>query len=281
MEFQPIKAYRSFGGVQGFYSHESNVCGGTMNFAVYRPPQAKDGPCPVVYFLSGLTCTADNFVTKAGAQRVASELGVFVVCPDTSPRGAGYEGEDDDWDFGTGAGFYVDATEEPWSARYRMFSYVTEELPGLIDRSFPTQGPEARSIFGHSMGGHGALVAALRSPTKWKSVSALAPISAPMRCPWGEKAFLGYLGDDRESWRPYDATELLMHQTFPGTILVDEGEDDDFLESQLKPQLLEAAAKEAGQAIELRRHRGYDHSYYFIASFVEDHLRHHGAALLG
>jgi len=279
MDFTPTKAYRSFGGVQGFYTHESAACGGTMTFAVYRPPQAKDGPRPVVFFLSGLTCTPENFVTKAGAQRLASELGVFIVCPDTSPRGAGYKGEDDNWDFGTGAGFYVDATEEPWSARYNMFTYVTEELPALIHGSFPTRGPEAQSIFGHSMGGHGAMVAALRDPNKWRSVSALSPVCAPMRCPWGERAFHGYLGDDIESWRPYDTTELLMHGTVPGSILVDQGEDDDFLASQLKPQLLEEACKAAGQDLELRRHRGYDHSYYFIASFVEDHIRHHAAAL--
>lgn len=250
-----------------------------MQFAVFRPPQATEGPRPVIYFLSGLTCSPENFVTKAGAQRVAAELGVFVVCPDTSPRKTGFDGEDASWDFGSGAGFYVDATEEPWSARYQMFTYVTEELPALIDRSFPTRGAEARSIFGHSMGGHGALVAALRSPTKWRSVSALSPISAPMRCAWGERAFHGYLGDDRESWRPYDATELLMHQTFPGTILVDQGTDDDFLKDQLRPQLLEAACSEAGQALELRRQSGYDHSYYFVATFTEDHIRHHAKAL--
>ncbi len=278
MSYEPLKAYRSFGGVQGLYRHQSEACGGPMEFAVFRPPQAADGPRPVLYFLSGLTCTSQNFVTKAGAQRLAAKLGLFVVCPDTSPRGAGYEGEDDSWDFGTGAGFYVDATEDPWAARYNMWTYVTKELPALINKSFPTQA-DAWSIFGHSMGGHGALVAALREPTRWRSVSAFSPICAPMRCAWGEKAFGGYLGDDRESWRPYDASELLIHQTFPGTILVDQGEDDSFLTEQLRPELFEAACAEAGQALKLTRHRGYDHSYYFIASFIEDHILHHAEAL--
>jgi S-formylglutathione hydrolase len=202
-----------------------------------------------------------------------------VVAPDTSPRGTGIPGEDDDWDFGTGAGFYVDATEAPWSARYRMYSYVRDELPALIDASFPTKGPAHRSVFGHSMGGHGALVLALRDPSAYRSVSALAPIVAPTQVPWGHKAFAGYLGADRERWKDYDACELVRRQTHPSTILVDQGTADTFLTTQLRPELFAAACAEAGQALTLRLQPGYDHSYFFIATFVEDHLRHHAAHL--
>ena len=278
-DLETLEEHASFGGTTGFYSHDSEACGGPMRFAVYQPPQAKEGPVPVVFFLSGLTCTADNFTTKAGAQRVAAELGLLLVMPDTSPRGAGYPGEDEGWDFGTGAGFYVDATEAPWSARYRMYSYVTEELPALVDAAFPTKGPAHRSVFGHSMGGHGALVLGLREPTKWRSISALSPIVAPTQVPWGHKAFGGYLGEDREAWKAYDATELVAKTQHPAPILIDQGTADGFLEEQLRPELFQAACASAGQALELRMQDGYDHSYYFIASFIDDHLRHHAAAL--
>ena len=279
MEYNPLKANHCFGGVQGFYSHESELCG-KMEFAVFQPPQIADGPRPVVYFLSGLTCTAENFVTKAGAQRLAAELGLIVVCPDTSPRGAGFDGEDDSWDFGTGAGFYVDATTEPWSQRYQMYSYVTEELPALIDRNFPTRGPDARSIFGHSMGGHGALVAGLREPSAWQSVSALSPVVAPTEVPWGTKAFSKYLGPDSDSWKIYDACQLVAASKHPRTILIDQGEDDDFLQLQLRPERFAQACQASGQSLELNMRPGYDHSYYFIASFVDNHLRHHARFLL-
>lgn len=279
MSIETLKEHASFGGVQGYYRHVSSVCGGPMELTVFVPPGA--GPFPVVYWLSGLTCTADNFTTKAGAQRVASELGLVVVAPDTSPRGAGIPGEDDEWDFGTGAGFYVDATEPPWSSRYRMLSYVRDELPALIDASFPTRGPSHRSVFGHSMGGHGALVLALRDPDAYRSVSALAPIVAPTQVPWGQKAFAGYLGDDRDAWKRYDATELVRHRQHPSSILIDQGTADAFLASQLRPELFEAACGEVGQALKLRMQPGYDHSYFFVATFVEDHLRHHAAYLAG
>ncbi len=277
--FETLKETRSFGGRQLMLRHESKSCGGPMELSVYLPPAANDEKVPVVYWLSGLTCTAANFTEKAGAQRVAAELGLAIVCPDTSPRGAGYAGEDAGWDFGTGAGFYVDATEAPWSERYRMYSYVTDELPRAIDGAFPTLGEGHRSVFGHSMGGHGALVIGLREPRKWRSVSALAPICAPTKCPWGEKAFGGYLGPDRESWKAYDACELLGRGTHPAKVLVDQGLADPFLDEQLHPHLLEEAAAAAGQDLEVRRREGYDHSYYFIATFVEDHLRHHAAHL--
>jgi S-formylglutathione hydrolase len=274
---ETLKGHRAFGGVQGYYRHESRACGGPMELSVFVPPSK--GPFPVVYWLSGLTCTADNFTSKAGAQRVAAELGLIVVAPDTSPRGAGIPGEDDAWDFGTGAGFYVDATEAPWSARYRMYSYVKDELPALIDAHFPTRGPSARSIFGHSMGGHGALVLALRDPDAYRSVSALAPIVAPSQVPWGQKAFAGYLGSDRSAWSRYDASELVRERQHPRPILIDQGDADPFLERELRPEIFQAACQRAGQALELRMQPGYDHSYFFIATFVEDHLRHHASHL--
>jgi len=268
---------RCFGGTQGVYAHESKECGGRMEFGVFVPPG--QGPFPVVYFLSGLTCTWENFTAKAGVQRVAAELSLMIVAPDTSPRGAGYAGEDESWDFGTGAGFYVDATEAPWSARYRMYSYVTQELPALVDASFATHGPDHRSIFGHSMGGHGALVIGLREPERWRSLSAFSPICAPSQVPWGEKAFGGYLGADRSRWKPYDATELVKTHRHAAPILVDQGTADGFLEEQLRPELFSAACDAAGQRLTLNMREGYDHSYYFISSFVEDHLRHHAKYL--
>jgi S-formylglutathione hydrolase len=249
-----------------------------MRFSVYRPPAAESGPVPVLYYLAGLTCTEETFAIKAGAQRVAAELGLMLVAPDTSPRIPRLPGDAAAWDFGLGAGFYVDATSEPWSRHYRMYSYVTRELPQVVAANFPARAG-AQGIFGHSMGGHGALVCALRNPGSYLSLSAFAPIAAPSRCPWGIKAFSAYLGDDRRSWAEYDACELIARQAFPGRILVDQGTADPFLGEQLLPDALDTAAREAGQDLELRRHPGYDHGYFFIASFVEDHLRHHAAAL--
>jgi len=275
---ETLAEHRCFGGVQGYYRHESRECGSPMRFSVYRPPAAESGSVPVLYYLAGLTCTEETFAIKAGAQRVAAELGLMLVAPDTSPRIPRLPGDDSAWDFGLGAGFYVDATSEPWSRHYRMYSYVTRELPQIVAANFPARAG-AQGIFGHSMGGHGALVCALRDPGSYQSLSAFAPIAAPSRCPWGTKAFSGYLGDDRNAWAEYDASELLARQAFPGRILVDQGTADPFLREQLLPDALEAAASSVGQDFELRRHPGYDHGYFFIASFVEDHLRHHAAAL--
>lgn len=268
---------RCFGGVQGFYAHESAACAGEMRFAVYMPP-AK-GRVPVLYYLAGLTCTEETFVIKAGAQRVASELGIAIVTCDTSPRASRYPGDDAHWDFGLGAGFYLDATEAPWSSSYRMSTYVTSELRAVVEANFPVS--EVRGIFGHSMGGHGALVLALRNPGLYRSVSAFAPIVAPSRVPWGEKAFGNYLGSDRARWAEWDATSLIATGKLPGRLLIDQGTADKFLDRELRPELFEEACRAAGQELELRRHEGYDHSYYFIATFVEDHLRHHARALCG
>lgn len=275
--FEQKKSWASFGGRQLVLAHDSEACGGPMELSVYVPPG--EGPFPVLFYLSGLTCTAMNVTEKGGFQRLAAELGLIVVCPDTSPRGAGYSGEDDDWDFGTGAGFYVDATEAPWSERYRMYRYVTDELPALVDAAFPTKGPARRSVFGHSMGGHGALIVGLREPSRWRSISAFAPIVAPTQVPWGHKAFGGYLGEDREAWKAWDATELVKGAQHPAPILIDQGDADGFLEEQLKPELFREACAQAGQALTLNLRAGYDHSYYFIATFMEAHLRHHAAHL--
>lgn len=268
-----------FGGTQGFYSHQSALCGCEMSFSVFQPPAVASGAkLPLLTYLSGLTCTEENFTTKAGFQRVAAELGMMVLAPDTSPRGLGLPGEDAAYDFGSGAGFYVDSTQEPWSKNYRMYSYITQELPALITANFPVD-MSRQGITGHSMGGHGALTIHLKNPETYSSVSAFAPISAPSQCPWGEKALGGYLGDDRESWQAYDSCALIRANPSKAKILVDQGGGDNFLEEQLRPDLLQAACDEAGQALELRLQPGYDHSYYFIASFVEDHLRHHAATL--
>ncbi|MGE3928357.1 MAG: S-formylglutathione hydrolase, partial [Lautropia sp.] len=253
--------------------------GTPMRFGVYLPPLASERRVPVLYWLSGLTCTEENFVVKAGAQRAAAELGVAIITPDTSPRGLGYPGEDERYDFGTGAGFYVDATEAPWSRGYRMYSYVADELPALVAAHLPVD-PQRAGIFGHSMGGHGALTIALKHPDQFRSVSAFAPICSPMRCPWGELALSRYLGDDRAAWRDYDATALIAARGWRGPkILVDQGTADNFLAEQLKPELLEAACASAGVPLELRRQDGYDHSYFFIATFIADHLRFHAAQL--
>lgn len=267
-----------FGGVQGFYRHTSTSCGGPMRFAVYQPPQAGSGRCPVLYYLAGLTCNEETAAIKAGAQRLAAKLGLVLVMPDTSPRDTGIEGATGDWEFGEGAGFYVDATQPPYAARFNMHRYVADELPALIAGHFPVDA--ARSgIFGHSMGGHGALTIALRHPGRYRSVSAFAPIVAPSQVPWGRKALPRYLGNDEADWAEYDACQLVRRQTFPGTILIDQGEADKFLEGQLKPELFDQACAEAGQPLLLRRHPGYDHSYWFISTFMEDHLRHHAEAL--
>ncbi|WP_414565127.1 MULTISPECIES: S-formylglutathione hydrolase [unclassified Anabaena] len=273
-----LSEYQSFGGKIGFYSHASSTCNGEMRFAVYQPPQATQQPVPILYFLSGLTCSEENFMAKSGAQRYASEYGLMLVAPDTSPRNTGIAGEDDDWDFGTGAGFYVDTTEKPWSQHYQMYSYVVEELPTLIAANFAIE-PNKQGIFGHSMGGHGALVCAMRNPQLYKSVSAFAPITAPMRCPWGQKAFSRYLGSNQETWLTYDASELVKQGGYHSSILIDQGTADKFLAEQLLPEVFEQACASVNQPLNLRYQAGYDHSYYFIASFIEDHIRHHAIAL--
>ncbi|WP_066380610.1 S-formylglutathione hydrolase [Anabaena sp. CA = ATCC 33047] len=274
---QLISEYKCFDGKLGFYSHDSSTCHGVMRFAVYQPPQATQKSVPVLYFLSGLTCTEENFMVKAGAQRYAAEYGLMLVAPDTSPRNTGIPGEDDDWDFGTGAGFYVDATQAPWHQHYQMYSYIVQELPAVIAANFPVQ-TDNQGIFGHSMGGHGALVCALRNPNLYKSVSAFAPIVAPIRCPWGQKAFSGYLGSNQESWLAYDASELVQKLGYHSSILIDQGTADKFLEKQLLTEVFEQACQAVNQPLNLRYQVGYDHSYYFIASFIEDHIRHHAIA---
>jgi S-formylglutathione hydrolase len=275
---ETVSEVKCWDGVQGVYRHRSAVTDCSMQFAVYRPPQAEQGRVPVVYFLSGLTCTEENFISKAGAQRFAAEHGLMLVAPDTSPRGLELPGEHEDWDFGSGAGFYLDATEEPWSAHYQMYSYVTQELPRLIQDHFAAD-PERVGITGHSMGGHGALTIALQHPDRYRSVTAFAPIVAPTRCPWGEKAFSGYLGDDRESWKRWDACELVARSDWDTPIIIDQGTSDSFLAEQLKPELFREACADAGVPLVLRMQPGYDHSYYFIASFIGEHLTHHARLL--
>lgn len=248
-----------------------------MRFGVYLPPQVKTGPVPVLYWLSGLTCTEENFIVKAGAQRVAAELGLAIIAPDTSPRGLNIPGEADSYDFGVAAGFYVDATEAPWSHGYRMYSYIEKELFGIVSSTFPVD-PARVGIFGHSMGGHGALTIALKNPSRYRSVSAFSPVVSPSRCPWGEKAFYGYLGSDRKKWRKYDTTSLLEDRGWKGpAFLVDQGTQDQFLETQLKPTLLKEVCERLSIPLQLRMQDGYDHSYFFITSFIEDHLRFHAA----
>ena len=275
---ETLSERRCFGGVQGFYRHDSAATGGPMRIGVFVPDGAGGAARPAIYYLAGLTCTEETFAIKAGAQRAAAELGLVLVTCDTSPRAARYPGDDADEDFGLGAGFYVDATEAPWRASYRMDTYVTRELPAVVEASFPVLG-DARGIFGHSMGGHGALALALRNPDRYRSVSAFAPIVAPSRVPWGRKAFAGYLGPDETAWAAYDACALVRARPLSIPLLVDQGTADKFLDVQLKPELFEAACADAGQSLQLRRHAGYDHSYYFIASFVDEHLAHHARAL--
>ena len=265
-----------FGGRQEVWMHASDVLGCTMRFGVYLPPQAAYEACPVLYWLSGLTCTEQNFITKAGAQRYAAKHGVILVAPHTSPRGESVA-DGDGYDLGHGAGFYLNATQVPWAAHYRMHDYVVDELPALVDMHFSSTG--ARSISGHSMGGHGALVLALRNPGRYRSVSAFSPIVAPSQVPWGEKAFSNYLGVDRPAWRAWDASALVADATERLPLLVDQGDADEFLATQLRPELLQAACAETGHPLTLRMQPGYDHSYYFIASFIGEHVAWHAAAL--
>lgn len=277
MSIERIEHRACCGGWQDVYRHRSQVLGCDMTFAVYLPPQAQKGAkLPVLYWLSGLTCSEQNFITKAGAQRYAAEHGVIVVAPDTSPRGedvADAEG----YDLGKGAGFYVNATQQPWAAHYRMYDYIVTELPALIEANFPAS--DARAISGHSMGGHGALVIALKNPGRYRSVSAFSPIVAPSQVPWGQKAFAAYLGNDQAAWAHYDATALVAGAQEKLALLVDQGDADEFLANQLKPELLQLACEAAGHPLELRMQPGYDHSYYFIASFIGEHIAHHARAL--
>lgn len=282
MSLQLLSEHACFGGVQRFYQHDSAVIGLPMKFGIYLPPQARTEKVPVLFYLAGLTCTEETFAIKAGAQRFAAEHGLAIVTPDTSPRGANVPGESDYWDFGVGAGFYIDATQAEWARHYRMESYIVGELPALISKALPLNMQRA-GIFGHSMGGHGALTLALKYPALFRSVSAFAPIAAPAQCPWGEKAFTGYLGTDREVWKRHDASELMARAkaSFHGGILIDQGLADKFLPDQLNPDRFEAACLAAGQTLTLRRHEGYDHGYYFIFTFVADHVAHHAGILRG
>ena len=274
-----VEQHACFGGSQQVWSHASSSLGCEMRFGVFLPRAALEGrACPTLYWLSGLTSTEQNFITKAGAQQHADRLGLIVVAPDTSPRGDEVA-DDPSYDLGKGAGFYVDATEAPWASHYRMQSYVASELPALVEASFPADG--RRGISGHSMGGHGALVTALRNPGRYRSVSAFAPIVAPTRVPWGQKAFRAYLGDDVDRWTSWDACELVAGAAERLPLLVDQGGADEFLETQLRPDLLQQACAAAGHPLELRMQAGYDHSYYFIATFIGDHIEHHARHLLG
>ena len=276
-----ISEHACFGGVQRFYRHTSAAIGLPMRFSVFLPAQAQQGPVPALVYLAGLTCNEETFMTKAGAQRAAAEQGLALIAPDTSPRGANVPGETESWDFGLAAGFYLDATQAPWATHYRMESYLIQELLPLVSQALPIDGKRL-GITGHSMGGHGALTLALRHPGVFRSVSAFAPICAPSQCPWGQKAFTGYLGAETSVWQAHDATALMASKAaapFPGGILIDQGLADKFLAEQLHPHLLEAACAQIGQPLTLRRHAGYDHGYYFVSNFMADHIAHHAAAL--
>ncbi len=275
-KLQELQSHRCFDGEQKVFSHDSYSTGCSMEFAIYLPPAIRSSshPLPVLTYLSGLTCTWENFLAKAGAQRLAAELGIILVVPDTSPRHLDLPGENDHYDFGTGAGFYVDACQPPWDKHYRMFHYVTEELPSLIAEQFSVD-PQRQGILGHSMGGHGALICALKKPRQYRTVSAFAPIVNPMDVPWGIKAFSGYLGEDRKQWRAYDASCLIADSKWRRPILIDQGTADNFLHTQLQPDVFADACQQAGIDLTLRMQPGYDHSYYFIASFIEDHIRWH------
>jgi S-formylglutathione hydrolase len=271
--------HRCFDGTVAFYRHDSKTCHCDMRFAVFTPPQAQKHPVPVLYYLSGLTCTEENFITKAGAQAAAAKYGMMLVAPDTSPRGEGIA-DDPSWDLGMGAGFYVDATLSPWASHYRMYSYIVKELPELIHANFPARA-DRQGILGHSMGGHGALVCGLRNPGQYRSISAFAPIAAPSQCAWGQKAFSHYLGEDKTTWSDYDASDLVhKYANSRHPILIDQGTLDPFLaQQQLKPEFFQAACQAAGQPLTLRMQEGYDHGYYFIATFIEDHIRHHAECI--
>ena len=273
-----LSEHRCFGGVQGFYEHDSDETGTPMKFGVFVPQQARNAPVPVLYFLAGLTCSEETFAIKAGAQQHAALHGLMLVTPDTSPRHTGIIEADAAWDFGTAAGFYLDATRAPWNKNWRMGSYVTRELRALVLQHFNAR-EDRVGLFGHSMGGHGALTLALKNPGLYQSVSAFAPIAAPMQCPWGVKAFSGYLGDDQNAWARHDATELVKAGARVPALLIDQGLADKFLAEQLHPHLFEAACLEAGQPLTLRRHEGYDHGYFFISSFMADHIAHHARCL--
>jgi S-formylglutathione hydrolase len=275
---EQIEVVKEFGGWLKRYQHDSKSCHCTMTFSVYLPPKAEVQRVPAVYFLSGLTCTDDNVRVKAGAQRYASELGLALIMPDTSPRGDNIADEPDRYDLGKGAGFYVNATQAPWSSHYHMYDYVTKELPALVDSELPII-PELKSITGHSMGGHGALICALKNPGAYRSVSAFAPVCNPVQCGWGEGCFGAYLGSDREAWKSYDATELIKAGAQPISLLIDQGTGDEFLEDQLYPQNLHAVCKVNDFPITLRMQKDYDHSYHFIASFMGEHLAYHAQAL--
>jgi S-formylglutathione hydrolase len=275
---QLVSEHACYGGVQRFYRHESRETRGPMKFSAYLPPQARSNKVPVVYFLSGLTCTEETFCIKSHAQKYAADLGLMLISPDTSPREPRIPGDADHWDFGYSAGFYLDATQPPWSQNYRMYSYVTRELPEIVSAHLPARSA-ATGICGHSMGGHGALTLALRNPGLYRSVSAFSPIAAPMQSPWGQKAFANYLGPDSETWREYDAAELVARKTYPGPILIDQGTADQYLAAELKPEIFAAAAAKSGQELNLRMQPGYDHGYYFIQTFMADHLHHHAKQL--
>ena len=277
MTIENLTAHKSFGGWHKQYSHQSKALNCSMRFAIYLPPQLSNGQkVPVLYWLSGLTCTDENFMQKAGAHRIAAELGIAIVAPDTSPRGEGVA-DDQGYDLGQGAGFYINATQAPWDRHYQMYDYVLNELPELIETAFPVSGK--RAISGHSMGGHGALTIAMLNPERYTSMSAFSPISNPMTAPWGKKAFTAYLGKDKATWKNHDASELMKQATQFVPAKVDQGGADDFLAEELKPEVLEAAAKASGYPLELAIHEGYDHSYYFISSFIEEHLRFHATHL--
>ena len=278
MALDVVSRSRCFDGTQFTYQHQSTETGTMMRFAAFVPPRADERPAPVVWYLSGLTCTEENFTVKAGAQRIAAELGLLLIAPDTSPRGDAVPGDPaGSYDFGLGAGFYVDATQPPWSRNYRMASYMERELPGLISSRIPSRMSRARASC--PMGGHGALTIALRNPARYASVSAFSPVCSPMNCPWGEKALTGYLGNNKESWRRYDACALLEDGARVTELLVDQGATDQFLGTQLKPEFLERACARAGVPLTLRMHQDYDHSYFFISTFIEDHLRWHAQRL--
>jgi S-formylglutathione hydrolase len=281
MTIETISEHTCFNGTLGFYRHTSTVNNCSMQFSVYQPPQAKTEPVPVVTYLAGLTCTEETFMIKSGAQRVAADLGLMLVAPDTSPRGEGVPDDPDGaYDFGLGAGFYLNATEEPWNKHFNMYDYLTQELQEALSASFPAD-RSRQGITGHSMGGHGALTIGLKNPQIYRSISAFAPICNPVNCPWGEKALGNYLGSDRSLWAEYDATELVrgLPSIPEHKILIDQGLADQFLEQELHPHLFEAACAEKGVALEMRRHAGYDHGYFFISTFMEDHLRHHASVL--